>query len=247
MRTCTIDGCDKPHRARGLCATHYNQEHQPDRHKPVTKPCAFCGRPCTRAGGGGRVHGQVCSDLCRSALTTPTVAIPLSHPSRRIFGVTFDVAYRDCDTCGQLLACDARWPRLRHRRCTAGRKARFVAGSCVACATPFVADRHANHGHAVFCSKKCGASYHRKRRTDDRRVGWRRLAEIQGDMRCHLCGDDCDPEDYKRRPDGTFIAGMTYPSVDHIHPLSRGGSNDLDNLALAHMLCNSWKSDTVAA
>lgn len=29
--TCTVDGCDNPHRAKGLCSTHYNQR-QPTRH-----------------------------------------------------------------------------------------------------------------------------------------------------------------------------------------------------------------------
>ena len=43
MRTCDVDGCDKPHRARGLCSRHYNQEHQPDRHAKVETLCTSCG------------------------------------------------------------------------------------------------------------------------------------------------------------------------------------------------------------
>lgn len=30
---CSVAGCGKPHRARGLCSTHYNIEHVPDRHR----------------------------------------------------------------------------------------------------------------------------------------------------------------------------------------------------------------------
>lgn len=30
---CTEPGCQKPHRARGLCSTHYNNAHVPDRHR----------------------------------------------------------------------------------------------------------------------------------------------------------------------------------------------------------------------
>lgn len=57
-RTCSIDGCDKPHRARGLCRSHYKIEHE--RHD-VT--CASCGEGfrSTRPGG------KYCSDTCKGA------------------------------------------------------------------------------------------------------------------------------------------------------------------------------------
>lgn len=247
MKTCTIDGCDKPHRARGLCATHYNQTRGPDRHKPVTKPCAACGKPCTRAGGGGRKFGQVCSESCRRDLTFGvSEQLPESHMARWA-GQSMAVAYSTCEVCGLPIAHDARQQRRRHASCVAHRP-RFVAGQCLECGSHFVADRMAFHGRAAYCSIDCGKAQHRRsRRRVDKRPGWRRIAELQGDMRCHICGDDCDPDDYERRADGSFAAGITYPSVDHIHPLARGGSNDLDNLALAHMLCNSWKSDTLVA
>lgn len=249
MKTCTIDGCDKPHRARGLCATHYNQTRGPDRHKPVTKPCAACGKPCTRAGGGGRKFGQVCSESCRRDLTFGvSEPLPKYHMARWV-GQSMAVAYSICQLCDQPIARDARQPTppKRHASC-AKKRTRFIAGQCHACGGSFVADRMAYHGSATFCSPECGSGYHRRfRRRADKRPGWRRIAEMQGDMHCHICGDECDPDDYERRADGSFVAGITYPSVDHIHPLARGGSNDLDNLALAHMLCNSWKSDTVAA
>ena len=47
-RTCSIPGCDKAYRAKGLCSTHYNQQHQPDRHRKVRVPCAWCGTPVTK-------------------------------------------------------------------------------------------------------------------------------------------------------------------------------------------------------
>jgi hypothetical protein len=34
---CTVDGCEKPHRARGLCVTHYGQQ-LPDRHRSKGDP-----------------------------------------------------------------------------------------------------------------------------------------------------------------------------------------------------------------
>lgn len=43
QRICKLPECGKPHRARGLCSTHYNQEHQPEQHAKVEVPCTQCG------------------------------------------------------------------------------------------------------------------------------------------------------------------------------------------------------------
>lgn len=66
----------------------------------------------------------------------------------------------------------------------------------------------------------------KRRRLEKRSVQWRRsmrrkLIERDGDTCCH-CG----------LPLGDDI------SLEHRTPLSRGGSNGTDNLALAHRLCN---------
>lgn len=62
---------------------------------------------------------------------------------------------------------------------------------------------------------------------------------------CAICGKRCDYEDYTMR-DGAFIAGDWYPSVDHIKPLSLGGSHSWDNIQLAHRRCNTLKSNNFA-
>jgi len=64
--TCTIDGCEKTHRARGLCATHYNQQHQPNRHRKVERQCDACGRAMLKDAGRERRYAKMyCSQLCR--------------------------------------------------------------------------------------------------------------------------------------------------------------------------------------
>lgn len=47
------------------------------------------------------------------------------------------------------------------------------------------------------------------------------------DFRCVYCGCDVSAD----------------PQCDHIHPISRGGANTLDNLATACRPCNSSKGD----
>lgn len=70
-RLCTIDGCERKHVARGLCGTHYNQQHQPNRHAAKQTTCVKCGKPVMRSGGGGRKYGATCSNDCRKQLAAP--------------------------------------------------------------------------------------------------------------------------------------------------------------------------------
>lgn len=55
---------------------------------------------------------------------------------------------------------------------------------------------------------------------------------------CQICGRLCDKTD---KVYGS--AGPNYPSIDHIKPLSKGGTHTWNNVQLAHMMCNSVKSD----
>lgn len=55
------------------------------------------------------------------------------------------------------------------------------------------------------------------------------IAERDGPI-CHICTDPID-----MALSGNDIAG---PTVDHIIPISRGGPDVFDNVALAHRYCN---------
>lgn len=68
MRSCSVAGCTKPHRARGMCSTHYNRErYAPEqRHHRATVMCQVCGVSIQRYLGKGYRH--VCSVACRTAL-----------------------------------------------------------------------------------------------------------------------------------------------------------------------------------
>lgn len=59
---------------------------------------------------------------------------------------------------------------------------------------------------------------------------------------CHICNELCDWND-KRIDKGTIIVGSNYPSIDHIIPLAKGGTDDWNNLGLAHVRCNLIKKD----
>lgn len=67
-RICSVDGCTKPHRAKGLCSTHYcDARYGPDRrHSYATaRPCECC----TKSFYPKRKGQRYCSLPCRSGGT----------------------------------------------------------------------------------------------------------------------------------------------------------------------------------
>lgn len=114
---CTHDGCNRPRRERMLCSTHYNQKHQPNRHRKVTMQCAWCGMGVAKDPdpGAASKHAAVfCSlehrDNARRG-TGEHVELPADHWDRW-YGRTSPWSYRapkpkfqcgSCDDCGALI------------------------------------------------------------------------------------------------------------------------------------------------
>lgn len=101
----------------------------------------------------------------------------------------------------------------------------------------------------TFCSKACSNKWNRRNTGYKRRqaIGTSHGISLSKLIRrdnntCYICGGACDDSDYEIRGN-SFIAGPTYPSVDHVVPLSKGGTNDISNARLAHCFCNSIKGD----
>ena len=110
---------------------------------------------------------------------------------------------------------------------------------------------HGREMKARYRRSEKGKGYkiaYRARRRSSGRVGDRdiTLEKLYNRDRgiCALCGKPCDYEDYVFRG-AVFIAGNDYPSIDHIEPLSKGGSHTWENVQLAHKLCNSIKADKI--
>lgn len=101
-----------------------------------------------------------------------------------------------------------------------------------------------------YCSSKCQNRWH-DRIKNDRRL--RRMINNKHDDDitleklyqrddgvCYLCGNVCDWLDIEEK-DGTVIAGGSYPSIDHVKPISKGGTHTWDNIRLACRACNTKK------
>ena len=109
----------------------------------------------------------------------------------------------------------------------------------------------------VYCCDKC-YSKHRNQKIDNRkRLKQYKLIDnnsydssislnaliVRDKNICHICGDKCNSKDYILDKDNSFIVGSSYPSIDHVVPISKGGTHTWDNVKLAHHYCNAIKNN----
>ena len=222
-RTCTVPGCDRPHRATGLCVTHYNQRNYPkkSRHKAIEIPCARCGTVVMKSKRTDRTS-QYCSLKCRDAVTW---ADAREREVRRRAGVMVHVG-----PAPLVCVVPERHPARQARRTVAV----FVSGPCAWCGDQFVI---VDQLQARYCSRRCLA---RSAKSANRfKVSKRmRLAIYARDnWTCQLCSEPVDPD---LGPSDPWAA-----TLDHIECQSWALIPDHSpaNLRLAHRWCNSVRGD----
>ena len=102
----------------------------------------------------------------------------------------------------------------------------------------------------TFCCSACSKRFHKREQRHRRRelcersgesVSLYELEERDGHT-CYLCGCTTYRNDCTIDSNGNFTAGPTYPSIDHVIPLSLGGEHSMRNARLACVRCNSIKS-----
>lgn len=119
---------------------------------------------------------------------------------------------------------------------------------CEACNKRYIYKRNNK-----YCSQECSNRVHwynnklkRERNIKDNGIIDKDITldklYIRDNGICYLCGKRCNYNDFKV-VDNVFRVGKTYPSIEHIIPISKGGTHSWDNIRLAHVSCNSKKKD----
>lgn len=115
----------------------------------------------------------------------------------------------------------------------------FISGYCSRCGEGFTT--HANcyigNGH---CSKRCNRAHQRELERVSKREAfvanvYRQEIYERDNWRCQLCG-----KAVKRKAQ---VPDLLAPTIDHIIPLSLGGTHEPANTQLAHFGCNAKKSN----
>ncbi len=238
-RICTVPSCEKRHEAKGLCQKHYDYMRRTG--KPY-KACETCSVPLSVA------TNKYCSEACKPRCDVDGCDSPVrkrlwcsSHYSQwhregvvRPFTYKWSDEYR-CTVCGKDVEPGSGFRKYCSISCTAlsDRPKVFNCGRCGT--TVSLIEKSTKAGQFKRAdSKLCDRCARRPRRY---KITVDHLAARDG-TDCALCGEAVD-----------MSAGPTdpaRPSVDHKWPRSRGGTDDPENLQLAHLDCNQRKSDKIA-
>ena len=128
-------------------------------------------------------------------------------------------------------------------------QAEMIFNTCTECGVFFVAKTSRDRYCCDACRKKALNRKH-DRRIDraevvDNRITLKKIYK-RDNGKCWICGGMCDYSDHTK-DNGFFKVGKTYPSIDHVYPLAKGGTHTFDNVRLAHWYCNTLKRDKVVA
>jgi len=135
---------------------------------------------------------------------------------------------------------------IKEAEAKAKAEARIKTYICERCGEQFRSDRVKKYCSDLCARRQADANKEYRRRT-------RKNAQFKDNIslevlakrdknRCWICGKKVNWHDFKTRSDGAFLARDNYPSIDHVKPLSRGGSHTWENVRLAHRGCNTKKS-----
>lgn len=192
--------------------------------------CAYCGKEYTAK----RKGTKYCSGECCRAADRDNKRIKYVGKRRSV-----------CARCGKPL------PKYKTLYCSKAcqRGSGQHTKVCIVCGKEFITTRSGKLTCSAECSKR---NYYSKKtsRTDrykditiDKDINVERLA-LRDNNICKICGKPVNWND-KREINGLVLCGNSYPSIDHIKPVSKGGVHSWDNVQLAHRLCNALKSNKV--
>lgn len=231
VRICS-DECERRRRARlnGESAAARRSK-RPDR---VLPPCPECGKAVVYSGMGALP--KFCSQKCKTRVH--------SRRMRRRIALV-DLAERACRECGVSFKPTRSDGVYCSKRCYYrgnGKRPKFTRElrTCIECGVEYEAWRHDQR----FCKPKCAFLFHGRARQNRSRTGAaspyfdREIFERDGWM-CWLCNEPVDPSLSRKDRRGA--------TIDHVIPLSRGGSDEADNVRLAHWGCNNEKHTRIVA
>ncbi|MDF9748643.1 endogenous inhibitor of DNA gyrase (YacG/DUF329 family) [Arthrobacter sp. ES3-54] len=253
--SCSVDGCDRPKSARGWCIKHYQRWYSTG---SVADPiehavCGHCGGPTERKGDSGP-HPRYCSGNCSSKASyfrrrdeignrrrAETAARPKPVITCKHCGDSTEARKSTTMFCSS--RCATKFRRGNHDGTCSGESCHRTAearGMCIVCWRRWARATGREANPAWDDNRR--AHYH-KRRAQKRGTQVEDLRPVDIYERdiwiCGLCVTPVDPTSAWPDP--------MSPSLDHILPLSRGGTHTYENVQLAHLTCNVSKGNRIAA
>ena len=233
--------CEKPWSAKYCSPTCKT------RSRVKRRACAHCGGifDAIRANSylrrkTGDEYIRTCSKQC--AQLHRAAQLPARPPTCPIF----KLRVHGCLSCDVPITGTRKWcsscyrtkDRLRLKAYNESVRAEPVSRSvrCRRCGSEFSTTWEAK----LYCSRACRKGADRDRRRMLKRNAyvedvWRSKVYERDGWKCQLCG--------KALKRDAVVPHPKAPTLDHIIPLSKGGTHEYANVQAAHFICNSIKSD----
>lgn len=215
--------------------------------EPYHKICAVCGNPFDTF----RDAAVTCSPECAKVRRKGLGQNPLVEKTCIICGKTYLSKDIRRTTCGNAECVK----KNKKSKQTVKRILKIVSRKCVICGNRFDVDYRLSN---KTCSKSCSLENarivkkrrdrrHDKRISRDKRIDNITLKKLyrRDKGKCYLCGGVCNWSDWRVSDKGNKYPGDTYPTIEHVVPISKGGFDSWDNVRLACWKCNLEKSDSV--
>lgn len=242
--TCSIDGCERPHKARTFCTAHYARWRKTG--SPVRK-CEGCEAVLETSNKGG-FCAEECKPRCRAQGCTEAKWYSTGYCSNhhqiagrhgKPVGVREWSPAADkytCLVCGSQFSPNGISRQFCHANCQGlyrnyGGNVPDLDFTCAVCKVEIIWE-DSEKGWRRRDRKICDRCRNTGRTRHKTQPAY--LAERDG-LDCGICGDQVDMAARWPAPKSA--------SVDHIVPVSRGGTHDEENLQLSHWACNHAKRD----
>jgi len=191
--------------------------------------------------------GVFCSRACSFAWRKSHPEWNITHRQARVtvVGPLLHLFYKSCEVCGALSKkklCSIRCERINGQNYWKQKKI-LKTRLCRQCKKQFIPEYR--NKRRIFCSAKCGrkrmgGTKSNRERAKKFGVVVKYFNEIRIFVRdrwhCQLCGISTP-----KRLKGKHLPNS--PELDHIIPLSKGGSHTVENCQCACRRCNGAKSD----
>jgi hypothetical protein len=204
----------------------------------VSTPCSWCGLYWLRR--KNQKGDPCCSIECRSNMKSYRSGKVSSQWPRKYKGESCRVYFSYCVVCWKAMAAQNSITKCCSDECRqkaqGAIKRRVYFKSCQSCGK-LCTMRNWNSTRCQPCQTlfewECERKYEKKRKLS--KVG--KLIPYVGERdrwKCSICHGKVKSQTYSAQDKWS-------PTIDHVIPVSQGGTDDLSNLKLAHMICNAKK------
>lgn len=230
--------------------------------EPYKKICVVCGKPYESFREASTTCSSACSKQRRQIRNKQEkYTIKCAICGKEV--ISDQKSQKTClsDECKKEYAREKRKKKYEREKEKHAIEKRFynaihtVERKCIECGALFYC---LDTESRLTCSKECSEQYGIKKKREDRR---RRDKRIPKDRRidritikklfkrdngiCYLCGTKCDWNDWRESKKGNSYPGDSYPTIEHVTPISKGGLDSWDNVRLACWKCNLDKADGI--